>query len=288
MYNIGIIGNGFVGSAIASGFALHAKVFVYDADPKKTINTFEEVMDCEFIFIAVPTPMNIINANKIDLSIVRNVFDRINKHNNNKESIFILKSTVLPGTTNILAKEYPNLEIVFNPEFLTERSARLDFINASRIVLGGTDLACDRVSALYRDRFPHTHIVSTDPTSAEFIKYMCNCFFATKISYMNEMRQASDKLGLDWDSIIRGFLTDGRIGNSHIDVPGHDGHMGFGGKCFPKDINAFINFFKDTKVKPTVLSAAWQKNVEVREENDWEKIEGATSRGENNDRSSTH
>ena len=288
MYNIGIIGNGFVGSAIASGFALHANVCVYDADPKKTINTFEEVVDCEFIFIAVPTPMNIMNANKIDLSIVRNVFDKINKYNNNKENIFILKSTVLPGTTNMLAKEYPNLEIVFNPEFLTERSARLDFINASRIVLGGTDLACDRVSALYRDRFPHTHIVSTDPTSAEFIKYMCNCFFATKISYMNEMRQASDKLGLDWDSIIRGFLTDGRIGNSHIDVPGHDGHMGFGGKCFPKDINAFINFFKDTKVKPTVLSAAWQKNIEVREGNDWEKIEGATSKGENNDRSSTH
>ena len=288
MYNIGIIGNGFVGSAIASGFALHANVFVYDTNPKKTINTFEEVIGCEFIFIAVPTPMNVINANKIDLSIVRNVFDKINKHNESKENIFILKSTVLPGTTNILAKEYPNLEIVFNPEFLTERSARLDFINASRIVLGGADLACDRVSALYRDRFPHTHIVSTDPTSAEFIKYMCNCFFATKISYMNEMRQASDKLGLDWDSIIRGFLTDGRIGNSHVDVPGHDGHMGFGGKCFPKDINAFINFFKDTKVKPTVLSAAWQKNVEVREENDWEKIEGATSKGENNDRSSTH
>ena len=105
---------------------------------------------------------------------------------------------------------------------------------------------------------------------------------------MNEMRQASDKLGLDWDNIIRGFLTDGRIGNSHVDVPGHDGYMGFGGKCFPKDINAFINFFKDTKVKPTVLSAAWQKNVEVREENDWEKIEGATSKGEKNDRSATH
>tara|TARA_R110002074_G_scaffold167867_1_gene329121 strand:+ start:4016 stop:4882 length:867 start_codon:yes stop_codon:yes gene_type:complete len=288
MYTIGIIGNGFVGSAIASGFALHAKVCVYDVDPKKTINTFDEVMDCEFVFIAVPTPMNIINANKIDLSIVRDVFRRISNHKKSKENILILKSTVLPGSTDILAEEYPNLQIVFNPEFLTERSARLDFINASRIVLGGTEWACERVSALYRDRFPHTHIISTDPTSAEFIKYMCNCFFATKISYMNEMRQASDKLGLDWNSIIRGFLTDGRIGNSHVDVPGHDGHMGFGGKCFPKDINAFINFFMDNKVNPTVLSAAWEKNVEVREENDWEKIEGATSKGEKNDRSATH
>ena len=288
MYNIGIIGNGFVGSAIASGFALHAKVFVYDADTKKSINTFEEVVDCDFVFVAVPTPMNLDNENKIDLSIVRNVFDRIYEHNNNSKSIFILKSTVLPGTTEQLASEYPNLEIVFNPEFLTERSARLDFINASRIVLGGDVLACYKVSSLYRERFPHTQIISTDSTSAEFVKYMCNCFFATKISYMNEMRQVSDKLGLDWSNIIQGFLSDGRIGNSHIDVPGHDGHRGFGGKCFPKDINAFINFFKETDINPIVLSAAWEKNVEVREENDWEKIEGATSKGEKNDRSSTH
>ena len=283
MYNIGIIGNGFVGSAIASGFALHAKVFVYDVDPKRSINAFEEVMKCDFIFIAVPTPMSINNENKIDLSIVRNVFDRINQHDKTTESIFILKSTVLPGTTEQLAKEYPNLEIIFNPEFLTERSARLDFINASRIVLGGAPTACEKVLFLYRGRFPHTQIITTDSTSAEFVKYMCNCFFATKISYMNEMRQISDKLGLDWNNIIQGFLSDGRIGNSHIDVPGHDGYRGFGGKCFPKDINAFINFFKETQINPTILSAAWQKNVEVREENDWETIEGATSKGVKND-----
>jgi UDPglucose 6-dehydrogenase len=97
---------------------------------------------------------------------------------------------------------------------------------------------------------------------------------------MNEVKQISDKLGLDWDSIMLGFLSDGRIGNSHIDVPGHDGHKGFGGKCFPKDLNAFINFFNDTQIKPTVLSAVWEKNLEVRQELDWEKIEGATSKGE--------
>ena len=155
-------------------------------------------------------------------------------------------------------------------------------------MLGGSLAACEKVSSLYRGRFPHTQIITTDSTSAEFVKYMCNCFFATKISYMNEMRQISDKLGLDWNNIIQGFLSDGRIGNSHIDVPGHDGYRGFGGKCFPKDINAFINFFKETNIIQMVLSAAWNKNVEVREENDWEKIEGATSKGEKNDRSSTH
>ena len=282
MYKIGIIGNGFVGSAINSGFALHASVFVYDIDPKRTIHTFEDVMDCDFVFVCVPTPMNIKDSNKIDLSMVESVFEKISQYNTS-EQIFILKSTVIPGTTNRLKEQFPELAIVFNPEFLTERTARLVFINASRIVLGGNKANCDLVATLYRDRFYHTKIIITDATSAEFIKYMCNCFFATKISYMNEMKQVSNKLNLEWDKILEGFLSDGRIGNSHIDVPGHDGQVGFGGKCFPKDINAFINFFEETNISPLVLSAAWEKNLEVRNITDWKKIEGATSKGEKND-----
>ena len=275
--HIGIIGNGFVGSAVASGFALHANVYVYDVDPSRTINTLEEVLGCDFVFVTVPTPMNLDENNKIDLSIVRQVFQEASLKTTRK-NIFILKSTVIPGTSLNLAREFPNLDIVFNPEFLTERSARLDFINAARIVLGGNPHTCERVSRLYRQRFPHTPIVMTDATSAEFVKYMCNCFFATKISFMNEMKQGSDALGLDWDKIMDGFLLDGRIGNSHLDVPGHDGYRGFGGKCFPKDINAFINFFKDRGLDPCILESAWQKNTEVREKADWEDIAGAVTK----------
>ena len=282
MNKVGIIGNGFVGSAINSGFALHTNVFVYDVDPKRTVHSFEEVMECDYIFICVPTPMNIQDSNKIDLSIVENVFEKISKYEIQKQ-IFILKSTVVPGTTDKLKEKFPKLRIVFNPEFLTERTARLDFINAARIVLGGKKTDCEKVASLYRDRFYHTKIITTDAVSAEFVKYMCNCFFATKISYMNEMKQVSDKLNLEWDKILEGFLSDGRIGNSHIDVPGHDGQVGFGGKCFPKDINAFINFFIETNINPIMLSATWEKNLEVRNVIDWEKIEGATSKGEKND-----
>jgi len=277
MYSVGIIGNGFVGSAVASGFALHAKVCVYDTDPSRSINTLEETMNCDFVFVTVPTPMNLDENNKIDLSIVREIFKEASSISTGA-SIFILKSTVIPGTSAALAREFPNLEIVFNPEFLTERSARLDFINAARIVLGGAGPACVRVGSLYRQRFPHTPIIMTDSTSAEFVKYMCNCFFATKISFMNEMKQAGQSLGLDWDDIMSAFLLDGRIGNSHVEAPGHDGNHGFGGKCFPKDINAFINFFKSIDINPTMLMAAWAKNIEVRESADWEEIEGATSR----------
>lgn len=278
MFNVGIIGNGFVGSAMAAGFALHARVRVYDTDKSKTIDDFEDVIrNSEYVFLCLPTPMNKDNNSKIDLSILDSSLSDIAKLNPSDDKIIIIKSTVIPGTTDKFGKKYPNLNIAFNPEFLTERTANLDFINATRIVLGGEQKLVDSLEQMYRARFPYTKIIKTDSKSAEFIKYFANCFFATKVSFMNEMLQASEKLGCNWNDVMNGVMSDGRIGNSHTDVPGHDGSLGFGGKCFPKDINAFINFFKDIGIQPTVLEAAWQKNLEVRENHDWNKIPGAVT-----------
>ena len=278
MKNIGIIGNGFVGSAIVAGFSLHANVRVYDKDDRRAINTLEDTVNkSDYVFVGVPTPMETIEGGKIDLSIMDSVFDQLNAINRNEKTIFIIKSTVVPGTTKKYQDKYKNMRIVFNPEFLTERSANLDFINTSRIILGGAQADVDAVERLYRDRFPHTKVIKTDPTSAEFIKYMCNCFFATKISFMNEMYLMADKLGLDWDNVMDGFISDGRIGNSHIEVPGHDGDLGFGGKCFPKDLNAFIEFFNEEGLEPFVLKSAWERNKTVRTDLNWADIEGAVS-----------
>ena len=279
MKNIGIIGNGFVGSAIATGFGLHANVKIYDADVKRATHSFEEVVnESEFIFVSVPTPMNIGESGQIDLSILDDVMENIEKANNNKDNIIIVKSTAVPGTTLKYINRHPKLNIVFNPEFLTERTARLDFINTARIVIGTENKELSRrVKELYRDRFQATQIIETDTQSAEFIKYMCNCFFSVKVSFMNEMYQMSSLKNLDWSTIITGFLSDGRIGNSHTDVPGHDGSFGYGGKCFPKDINGFIDYFKNNGVSPTLLEASWNKNLEVRQNHDWLNIEGATS-----------
>ena len=202
----------------------------------------------------------------------------INEVYGGRDTVFIIKSTVIPGTAEKYIEMYPNLELAFNPEFLTERAARLDFINAARIIIGGSNETCDKVERLYRARFPHVKIIKTDPTTAQFIKYMANCFFATKVAFMNEMRQAADVLECDWNTVVDGFISDGRIGNSHLDVPGHDGQNGFGGKCFPKDLNAFIDLFENIGVNPRIMKAAWEKNVEVREEFDWAKIEGAVSK----------
>ena len=106
---------------------------------------------------------------------------------------------------------------------------------------------------------------------------MANCFFSVKISFMNEMLEIAEKLEVNWEKAREGFITDGRVGNSHLDVPGHDGSRGFGGKCFPKDINAFINIAKENGIDPKVLEASWNKNIEVRANQDWKNIPGATS-----------
>jgi len=279
MKKIGIIGNGFVGSAILHGFILHTEqIYVYDKKESLRTHEFDEtIKNSEVIFVCLPTPMY--ENGECDLSIIHSFFDDVEKLNCNlKDKVFLIKSTIVPGTTESLKQKYKNFRIAFNPEFLTERKARLDFINTSRIVLGGCDEDVEIVEKLYRNRFPFTKIIKTDTNTAELIKYMCNCFFAAKVSFMNEMRQFSDYFGCDWDKALEGFITDGRIGNSHIDVPGHDGDYGFGGKCFPKDLNAMIYKCKQIGIDPKMMIAAWEKNIEIRKDLDWFDIPGATSK----------
>ena len=285
---IGIIGKGFVGSAVQFGFSPNtgcdAEVRVYDKDPSKSINTLEDtVNESDFIFLSVPTPSN--KDGSINIDIVDSALNDISEIvDENKQvfelslrakSVVLLRSTVTPGTTAKLQKKYKNLNIVFNPEFLTERSAKFDFINQSRFILGGDDYCVDKVEELFKWRFGETTpIIKTNYETAELIKYMGNCYFATKVSFLNEMRQIADRCGVDWDKAIEGFVRDGRIGHSHLAVPGPDGRFGFGGSCFPKDIQAIINFAEELGVEPDVLKGVWNKNLEVRSERDWENLRG--------------
>jgi len=274
---IGIIGKGFVGSAVQFGFSPNtgcdAEVRVYDKDPNKSLNTLEEVVnESDFLFLSVPTPSN--EDGTINLDIVDEALSNINEVSK-RDNVILLRSTMVPGSTNMFQEKYPRLNLVFNPEFLTERSANFDFINQSRYVLGGEKLNVERVAKLYKWRFGQSiSIIQTNSQTAELIKYMNNCFFATKVSFMNEMKLVADKCNVDWNVAVEGFIRDGRIGHSHLDVPGHDGRMGFGGSCFPKDIQAMINLGESLDLKLETLSGAWKTNLNVRPEKDWEKLEG--------------
>jgi len=270
---VGVIGNGFVGQAIGFGFVPVLPVHIYDIDPLRSMNTLEETVNgSDVVFVSVPTPMN--KDGSISLSIVRSVLNNISRVSTRNDNVVVIKSTVIPGTTEAFSEEFKNLNLVFNPEFLTERHAKYDFLNQARIVLGGLPENTEKVAKLYRLRFKHCNIMEMDYNTAEFVKYFNNVFFSVKVAFANEMKLICQKARVNWSDALAGFAADGRVGDSHLNVPGPDGRLGFGGSCFPKDINAFISFADDCGVNANVVKAAWQTNLEVRPERDWENLIG--------------
>ena len=141
--------------------------------------------------------------------------------------------------------------------------------------MGGEKQDTSEVADLYKWRFGDSiPCIETNFETAEMIKYMNNCFFATKVSFMNEMYDVASKCGVDWKVAVDGWVRDGRIGHTHLAVPGPDGERGFGGSCFPKDVQAMITFGNSLNVDMKTLIGAWETNLRVRPKRDWEKIEG--------------
>lgn len=269
-FKVGIIGYGFVGESQAFAFSPVADIKIFDIDVAKRTHDLDEVLDQDLVFVCIPTPMR--ENGTQDLSLVEGFFHQVEKFRANPT--YILKSTVLPGTTQMLENKF-NLDIVFCPEFLTEKTAKLDMLTQSRIVIGGSESSNKaKVLELFKARFGNKHYIMTDSKSAEFIKYIANNFLTVKTSFMNEYYDLVQEVGGDWDQIVEGMVADPRIGNSHTQVPGHDGKRGFGGSCFPKDINAIIKFSKMFGVDMNVLEAAWKTNLRVRPEQDWKSLIG--------------
>ena len=279
----GIIGGGMVGGSVAKGLMLDGDVGLYDTNPKRKTAEFEWVVNADFVFVCVPTPMTDVEGGRADLSIMDSVFEQIDKtrkeiENVNKDSIFIIKSTVPVGTTRKYIDAY-DFPVVHCPEFLTARACHIDFLTPSRNIIGGIDeMAMKVLEEFFAERFPGVPVLSMGPEEAEFVKYFCNCFFATKVMFFNEIKLLVDKMGANWDDVIKGTMSDGRIGVSHFQVPGHDGDAGFGGLCFPKDINAMIARFEDEGLDPKVMKAVWEQNKTIRKNWDWMHIEGAVSK----------
>ena len=184
----------------------------------------------------------------------------------NLRSLIVLKSTVLPNHIQEIETLIP--EFVFNPEFLREKHAVDDFINSKLIVFGGNKESSELLRDIYNN---HTKCVSdeyifTDPTAASFIKYTINTFLATKVTFFNELNQLFQISGTQesWDKLVNAISKDERIGNSHMNVPGHDGRLGFGGACLPKDSNAFSIYAKNKNVELNVLKSAINSNNKIR------------------------
>tara|TARA_Y100000004_G_scaffold197150_1_gene270044 strand:+ start:1748 stop:2584 length:837 start_codon:yes stop_codon:yes gene_type:complete len=270
---IGIVGQGYVGTAIKVGFKSYYDVETYDKydEEKTTISLPDMVSKCEIIFVCVPTPMD--TDGSCHIGIVEKVISEINQYSD-KSQIVVIKSTVSPGTTEKINKKYKNVNVIFNPEFLTEANFIDDFKNQTRIILGGTRRGTNRLRQVYSYVFPKAHIIKTHSTIAEIVKYMTNAYLATKVSFANEMYQICQKLDMDYDKVVEYATLDERLGVTHWSVPGPDGEFGFGGHCLPKDINGLINVAHELGVNTGVLEAVVDTNDEVRKNRDWEEMRG--------------
>ena len=271
-FNIGVIGHGMVGQAVAYGFS-NNNIFVYDKFKKS--QKLKTVVDkSEYIFICLPTPIKR-DESGIDLSIINKIIKKICEYTDETDKIVIIKSTVIPGTTSEFIKSYPKTLFCFNPEFTTERSFLQDFINTDRIIIGSENsLVFRRVSALYQSIMPKTKIFQTDPTTAEMVKYMANCLLSTKVIFANEMYDICRSMGLKYEEVKEMVTADERISSSHLDVTTL---RGFGGKCFPKDLLALRAHANSRGVDTKILDAVWKKNINVRSVKDWEKTPFAVS-----------
>lgn len=238
---IAIIGVGMVGGPLARFFQEVAgrvrgrDLFLFDTDPQKEYGDDPNLAD--IIFISVPTPRGEAGAVKIDA--IEKALATIRK-----PKIIVIKSTVPPGTTEMLQTRYPMHKMLFNPEFLTEAHAWENTLHPERQLIGFTEKSKDivlRVLAL----LPKSSVPSfasgreLSATEAEIIKYAANVFLTRKVTFANAIYNLARHHGVDYEHIRAGIASDSRIGPSHLDAK-HHGYRGYGGYCFVKDIDGLI------------------------------------------------
>lgn len=301
MKSIAVIGQGFVGGSLTAILAERGfSVYVYDKAGKTApggrggVDSITHLARaCQeqgknfsnIFFICLPTPMFF--DGEADLSIVEGALKELAEAGG-PDRIAVVKSTVPPGSTERWNKAFEGtgLHVVFNPEFLTEANALDDMRNQNRIILGGPRPWINTVKRLFESAFPNVPIIKTSSTTAEMVKYVTNIHLTVKVALANEFYQiceALDKKGanIDYDKVIEYATLDSRLGKSHWKVPGPmpaddsgEPAFGFGGSCFVKDLNAMMVVARSLNINPRVMDGAWQKNLEVRPQRDWEKLLG--------------
>lgn len=265
---IGFIGQGFIGKHLADDFAERGFTIVrYALEPEFADNK-DAIKDSDIVFIAVPTPTT---PTGFDSRILEAVLPLVGAG-----KTAVIKSTMLPGTTLRLQKQFPDIVVLHSPEFLREKSAREDTKEPLRNIVGmpiadeAHQTAAEQVMAVLPNS-PFTLI--TGAAEAELIKYAGNNFLALKVIFMNVVYDAAKAAGADYAVIAEAMKADPRIGTSHMNVVDQSGHpgsvpgRGAGGHCFPKDWAAFTDWYKatchDDVAGQAVLDAVEAKNIDL-------------------------
>ena len=271
---IGIIGYGFVGQAVEYSFMTqNTETFI--VDPKYNDNTLDDLVEWNpgLIFVCLPTPSN--NDGSIDASLVRDTVKNLKSRLN---TFVIIKSTITPKIVSEITSQEFNIAYV--PEFLSEGNAKFDMVNSDFMLIGTNFAAAYDAVIDYYEKYSMCkkgiNYINVTPTEASFVKYTINTFLAMKTAYFNELYSLADAADVNYQNILKGVLADSRIGSSHTKVPGPDGKLGFGGACFPKDLNAFIDY-SDNKSKLTILKGVRTSNNRIRSQYETDDREKANN-----------
>ena len=274
---IGIIGMGFVGGTTAKVLEEAHEIIPYDKYKKEYRNPIK-LAEAEVVFVCVPTPAK--PNGDIDLSIIHDSIQILSKVTKETKPLVVIRSTTVPGTADKLGEEYP-FNFASNPEFLREKHALEDMKKTKRIIIGANnDSDYEKILMVYKPIFPHAKYINVDRKTAEMIKYISNIMLIGQIALANEIYQICKALNVDYDFVKNALLMDDRIARN-ISVPGPDGDLGFGGKCFPKDLRALMYLSKEKGYNPQLFEEVWRLNERIRKNKDWLKIPGTTSKNKN-------
>lgn len=266
---VGIVGGGFVGGAHARALSTYARVLTYDRDESRRTAELADVARADVIFVCLPTPMR--RDGSVEDGVVWEALDSLRANLVHSPAV-IVKSTLPPSALDRLYEEFwGSLYLIYSCEHLTERTADSDLIQSTRFLLGlpAAELNLDSVQRVAVDhllehRWPMVPRLWRDYRAVSLSKYALNSFFATKVSFFNQLYQLCERLGLDGQEVTHLVTLDPRVGRSHNQVPGHDGHLGFGGHCLIKDDIGYSRECELNGVRPTISLAAWKKNLEAR------------------------
>jgi nucleotide sugar dehydrogenase len=257
---LAVVGCGVVGSAVVEFYRTRGHR-VIEQDPKLGKDAYHEIGEfCELAFVCVPTPT--VDGGQ-DLTAVWEVMANLEAVK--FRGVVVLKSTVLPGTCDLIKASYPDLRLVHNPEFLTAAHPLEDFADQPVALMSGRD-AIAAIDLVY---MPHgmPSYIAHDYRVTELAKYLHNTFLATKVAFMNQFYDVCQALEVPYDTVIDFAVTQEKIGENHTRVPGPDGSRGYGGACFPKDVKAFSSFaLRSCAVVPTILNSVSQYNEKLRPE----------------------
>jgi len=261
-FRLGIVGHGFVGRAVEYAFT-HPLVDLHIADPKYDTSVDDMLeFDPMCVFVCAPTPMNA-ETGFVDASIVEDAVLKLIEHT---EALVVVKSTITP---DIIDRLYNSMfedgvdRFVYNPEFLTEKSAEEQFVNADFHVLGGTERGTAELTQIY-DIFSlckSDTYYRMSAAEASFVKYGINAFLATKVTFFNQFFDLVNMFGCSYNIVTRAMGSDPRVGIGHTRVPGYDRKRGFGGACLPKDTTALLKFSEIKDEEGNVVSFDLLKNV---------------------------